>query len=133
MEREPTPGRHNPILLGLIGLALMLAGWKASTYVPATARDAEQEKMLAELRALAARSADTGQGRLAEVLPRYAPRPWRSPPYQVPGRIAFVAGLLLFVAAGVLMYRQPPPPDPGTEAIVEGTPAAGGTSPRIRA
>ena len=29
-------------------------------------------------------------------------------PYRLAGRLAVFAGLMLFVAAGVLMYRQPP-------------------------
>jgi hypothetical protein len=97
MEQEPAPGRHNPLLLGLAGLALMLAGWKASTYVPGGPRDAGQ------------------QTAPAEAPPGDSPRTWQAPPYQTAGRLTFFGGLLLFVVAGVLMYRRPPAPDPGPD------------------
>ena len=44
-------GRSSPWVLGLLGLALMVGGWKLATYVPAPAGD--QERRLEELRGAA--------------------------------------------------------------------------------
>jgi hypothetical protein len=109
----PTGGSWNrPLLLAGLGLALMLGGYAALNYVPPTPltpRQEEQERQLAELRELAAkRHAD---GTAVDALDeRLKPEPpWRTPPYQIPGRLAIYGGLFLFVAAGFLMYRKSPP------------------------
>ena len=93
----------NPLFLAAVGLALMVGGWKASTDVPRTPRDREQSRRLDELRAaaredpeLAGRLDDIAAGRRGET------------PYRLAGRVALLMGLMLFVAAGVLMYRRPP-------------------------
>jgi hypothetical protein len=99
-------GRSSPWVLGLLGLALMVGGWKLATYVPAPAGD--QERRLEELRGAAeasARSGDPEGKRLERKLPQ------RTPPYQAQGRLVLFGGLLLFVVAGVLMYRHKPAPE----------------------
>jgi hypothetical protein len=109
--RPVPPGAGNrPLLLAGLGLTLMLGGYAAMNYVPLTSRQAEQERQLAELRDLAAKpKAGPTDAALSERLNQVAP-PWRTPPYQIPGRLAVYGGLFLFVAAGVLMYRRPPAP-----------------------
>ncbi|HZY85917.1 MAG TPA: hypothetical protein VFE78_13870 [Gemmataceae bacterium] len=96
-------GRPTPWVVGLLGLALMVGGWKLATYVPAP--EGDQERQLEELRSAAkasARAGDPEGSRLARKLP------WRAPPYQPQGRLVLFGGLLLFVVAGVLMYRHKP-------------------------
>src|SRR5438067_6909436 len=92
----------NPLLLATVGLALMVGGWKASTYVPRTPREQEQSRWLDQLREAAGDDPE-----LADRLDDIGARARRDPPYRVAGRVALLAGLMLFVAAGVLMYRQP--------------------------
>jgi hypothetical protein len=105
----PPRGGNSPFLLAALGLALMLGGYAALNYVPLTPRQTEQERQLSELRDLAAKSHGQGtavgalEGRLKQVEP-----PWRTPPYQLPGRLALFGGLFLFLAAGFLMYRKSP-------------------------
>jgi hypothetical protein len=107
---SPSSGWSRPLLLAGLGLVLMLGGYAAVNYVPLTPRQAEQERQIAELRDLAANShADgTAVGALDERLKQVQP-PWRTPPYQLPGRLAIYGGLFLFLAAGFLMYRKSPP------------------------
>jgi hypothetical protein len=107
----PPKGGSRPFLLASLGLALMLGGYAALTYVPLTPRQAEQERQLAEVRDLAAKShaEGTAVGALEERLKQVEP-PWRTPPYQLPGRLALFGGLFLFLAAGFLMYRKSPTP-----------------------
>jgi hypothetical protein len=102
---------RRPLLLAALGLVLMIGGYKATTYVPLTPRQVEQERQLDELRDLAARQKtdSSSDGSLSERLHQVAP-PWRSPPYQIPGRLALWGGLFLFVTAGLLMYRHAPAP-----------------------
>jgi hypothetical protein len=113
--------RPRPIVLGLLGLALMVVGWKASTYAPLTPRQEEQARQLGELRESARQDPE-----LTKKLDGMATRVQPAPPYQVPGRLAVFAGLILFVTAGVLMYRQPPPPE---EPAGEADEAAGSSAP----
>jgi hypothetical protein len=95
-----------PIGTGLIGLALMVGGWKLSTYLPLTVREQRQEEAVEEIRRLAR------DEELRAKLDSYARGARGQPPYQLPGRLVFFAGLVLFVAAGVRMYRAPPPAEP---------------------
>ena len=54
-EKRSTPGQWNrPLLMAALGLALMLGGYMATSYVPATPRQSEQERRLAEFRQRAA-------------------------------------------------------------------------------
>jgi hypothetical protein len=123
-ETEPaapsTDEWRRPLLLAALGLVLMIGGYKASTYVPLTPRQVEQERQFGELRDLAARQpADqTADGSLSERLHQVTP-PWRSPPYQIPGRLALWGGLFLVITAGLLMYRHTPAPK---NASAEDTP-----------
>lgn len=107
----PPRGWDKPLLLAGLGLAMMLGGYAAMNYVPLTPRQAEQEHLIADLREMTAKqpadgtSVDALNERLKQVVP-----PWRTPPYQIPGRLAIYLGLLLFLAAGFLMYRKSPAP-----------------------
>jgi hypothetical protein len=112
--RSAPPGAWNrPLLLAGLGLALMLGGYAALDYMPRTPRQAEQERQIAELREMTARSGTAAEA-LDERLKQVAP-PWRTPPYQVPGRLAIYGGLVLFVVAGVSMYRNTPAPKKQTD------------------
>jgi hypothetical protein len=114
-ETEPaapsTDEWRRPLLLAALGLVLMIGGYKASTYVPLTPRQVEQERQFGELRDLAVRQAadQSPDASLSERLNQVSP-PWRSPPYQIPGRLALWGGLFLFITAGLLMYRHRPAP-----------------------
>ncbi|HEY7422704.1 MAG TPA: hypothetical protein VH682_00455 [Gemmataceae bacterium] len=118
-ETRSAPGGWNkPLLMAGLGLTLMLGGYAAINYVPLTPRQAEQERQLAELREMAAKGrqsgpeADTVDERLKQVAPS-----WRTPPFQIPGRLAIFGGLVLFVAAGVLMYQNAPSPKKETDKM----------------
>lgn len=122
-EGEPaakSSGEWNrPLLLAGIGLVLMLGGYAAMNYVPPSElapRQAEQERLQDELRVLASKQGVNGVAdrALADRVEQVTP-PWRTSRYEIPGRLAIFLGLFLFVAAGVLMYRQPPPKREGPE------------------
>lgn len=125
-ETETAPAEssrawNKPLLLAGVGLALMLGGYVAMTYVPSyaprTPRQTEQEDRLAELRTMAARQSKDGSGSeaLKDRLNHIEP-PWRTPPYELPGRLAVYLGLFLFVAAGFQMYRHSPAANPAEQA-----------------
>jgi hypothetical protein len=122
MEKQHSDGWRSPLVLAGLGLALMVAGWKVSTYVPVSAEDAEKERQLNELRSRAEEfdreAAGSGQPKLSERLSRYAAG-GRIPPYQTAGRLALYVGLLSFVGAMVLMYRRPAGQEAGPEAEQE--------------
>jgi hypothetical protein len=105
---RPARGRpwwHSPFALGLLGVVLLVGGWKLSTYAPPLSpRQADSARRLDELKGMADDSA------LREKLDGYGPR--ADPPYRLPGRLAMLAGLVLFVTAAVKMYRQPAPAEP---------------------
>lgn len=109
----PPTGWNRPLLLAGLGLVLMLGGYAVMNYVPSrslTPRQAEQERQDTEFRAMAAkqRAEGTDAAALDERLKKFEP-PWRTPPYRIPGQLAIYGGLVLFVAAGFLMYRKTPP------------------------
>jgi hypothetical protein len=115
----PAEDWRRPLLLAGIGLVLMIGGYQAMNYVPPrplTPRQAEQERLHADMRKMAAESQDDSAltDRLKDIEP-----PWRTPPYQIPGRLALYLGLFLFVAAGVLMYRHSPAPKKVDEEALE--------------
>ncbi len=104
-QKVCTPWHRNPIWVGLIGLALMVVGTKLSSWVPPlTPRQAEQAERLVELRGKA-------PAELGERLDEYARNVGPQPPYRLPGRLLLGAGVLLFVLAGVLMFRRPAAPE----------------------
>ncbi len=86
------PWYRKPVWLGLLGLALMVGGWKLSTFVPPFPEE------VAELHRM---GNEAYRNRLERM---------RVAPYLLPGRLVFLAGMVLFVAAGVQMFRQPPAP-----------------------
>jgi hypothetical protein len=93
-------GWRSPALLGLLGLALMVGGWKLASWT-------REPAGLARLRELARQQereeGPGATGGLAERLEEMAR------PYRVAGRVLIFVGLALFVAAGLLMYRRPEP------------------------
>lgn len=99
---------QKPIWQGLLGLALMVAGWKLSTYVPPS----PGAERLAEMRRMAGEDAE-----LAERLDRTDRNLRGDPPYQLPGRVVLVLGLALFVGAGVRMYNTPVRVEEGAENV----------------
>src|SRR5262245_56617551 len=92
-------GWRSPALLGLLGLALMVGGWKLASWT----REPAGLVRLRELARQQEREDGPGEGGLAERLEEMAR------PYRVAGRVLIFVGLALFVTAGVLMYRRPEP------------------------
>jgi hypothetical protein len=109
MDEQPTEPRHQswrvPLRLGGLGLALMIAGY--FLLHPEPLRDPqreEQEKKLADLREMA--EADPTQRELARDLAEIqgqASIRWG----RLLGIVAFWVGLILFIGAGIQMYRHP--------------------------
>jgi hypothetical protein len=98
---SPTPWWRRPIGIGLLGLVLMVGGWKLSTWEgPLTPRQQQNAERLSELRRMA-------DGELRGKLDGYAEHARGLAPYEVPGRLVIFLGLVLFVVAGVRMYRTP--------------------------
>jgi hypothetical protein len=94
---------HNPYVVGLVGLALMIAGWKLGSIPP---------DRLSTVREL------VEKGELPEKPTEIAVP--QGPPYRLVGRLTFYAGLLLFVVAAVQMWSQPvPPKEEDTEGKTE--------------
>jgi hypothetical protein len=87
----------------------MLAGYVLLSHSPGR-QPHDTDPHLEELRRMAEK--DPRQREFAERLRDLEEqrRMERTPPYRPLGMIAFYAGLLLFVAAGVRMYRQNPSP-----------------------
>jgi hypothetical protein len=101
---------QTPALLAVIGLTLMIAGWKATSYVATSPREAAQAQELAELREMARQDASTQE--LSRAIDRVADDHRETVPYRTLGRLAFFAGLFAFVSAGVVMARARPPEEP---------------------
>jgi hypothetical protein len=100
-----TPWWRQPIGMGLLGLALMIGGWKLSTWTPAppTAHEQAQADKLAELKRM------QGDTQWKARVEDYA-RNVRQPPYEMAGRLIFFAGLVVFILAAVRMYQTPAAP-----------------------
>jgi hypothetical protein len=110
----PRP-RNRPFALAALGLALMIGGYMAADYTLATARQAEVEQRMTELRLLTQQRKEAGaDDGLAERVERAAAPPRREFPYQMAGRLAIYAGLFLFVLAGIQMYHSSPPSEDDT-------------------
>jgi hypothetical protein len=109
---EPGPARHQPWALAAVGLLLMLVGYGLLSYTPTGAADAPDDPHLKRLREMAEK--DPAQQSFAERLRELERqrRPDRLALLRPAGFIAFYAGLLLFIAAGIRMYRQPPAEKP---------------------
>jgi hypothetical protein len=102
-ERTASPGvSRTPWLLGLIGLALMLGGYQLLNYAPPP-RDTEQARLFDDLKEKAANVPELSE-RLRQI-ERSGERPYRAA-----GTVAIYGGLLLFIAAGIKMYHDRPPP-----------------------
>jgi hypothetical protein len=102
-KARPVPAAwwQRPIGIGLLGLALMVGGWKLRTWVPVTAHEQEQAEKLGRLREA------QGAAEWKVKVDGYSRSVQRQPPYEMLGRLAVFAGLVLFVVAGVRMYRAP--------------------------
>lgn len=85
----------NPILLAGIALVMIVVGWKLSEYVPAPTEAPEKAGQEPAPAMGAPRS-----GRGVQSHP--------TPPYRGVGRVLVFGGLVLFIGAGVMMYRQAP-------------------------
>ncbi len=111
--REPeSPGnwRSQPWALGSLGVALMVAGWLLMSYVPTHASGG----LLDDLREWAAeQSKEEGAAGLSQRLPG------REAPYRLPGRLVLVAGVVLFLAAGVRMWERSPEKDRAESGVEE--------------
>jgi hypothetical protein len=98
MEEEVSPPRPSSwrisLSLAAAGLILMLAGYAVMSHTPASP--------LRQLRQMA--EDDPEQRDLAERLRALE----NQRPLRLAGGVAFYTGLLLFLAAGVRMYRQAP-------------------------
>jgi hypothetical protein len=88
----------------------MLGGWKLSTHVTLSPRQAEQAGKLAEVRDLA--PAD-----LRDRLDRLADNVQPAPPFRWAGRLVFLVGAALFLTAAVLMFRKPAEEAPPTDEV----------------
>mgnify|MGYP000888628573 CR=1 FL=1 len=98
-EPARAQGGPSPTLLLVIGLALVVGGWKLSTWIP---RPADKDGLFGDLQQYAGSEGEWD---------RKAPS---GPPLQLPGRLAFVAGAGLFAFALWKMSRAPsPPPEAG--------------------
>jgi hypothetical protein len=81
----------------VIGVVLMVAGWLVMSYTP------DGGGVLGELRRLATEQGqEEGAAGLKERLPRL------EPPFRVPGQLMVYAGIALFAAGCVQMWRQRP-------------------------
>lgn len=90
---------QNPFVLGLVGLALMIAGWQVGSIQP---DDSERRLNVAR--------EEAEKGELSENPKHVTVIAPRTPPYRLVGRLTFYLGLLLFVVAAVQMWTQPVPP-----------------------
>jgi hypothetical protein len=102
---------QSPLTLGVVALALMVVGWKVSTYRPAADTDAERRlvELASQAEAFERANTDPSQAGLAAKLQQYT-----RPPYHFLGRLLVYVGAALFLVAGVAMWQAKPPP-PGEE------------------
>jgi hypothetical protein len=101
----PLPSRplwRHPIVMGLVGIALLVGGWKLSSYVP----EVQRGGLLEGLKRQAEEQEDEGTQGLADRLHRWPTRGHREPPFRLAGQLVLLAGLVLFVAAGMRMWRE---------------------------
>lgn len=106
-QRTPLPPAswyRQPIWIGLLGLALMVGGWRLGSFQPGPSPQRQQQaSQLAELRRLAEDPA------LARRLDQIQAHASHEAPYRVPGKLLFLAGMFFFIGAAVQMYRTPTP------------------------
>jgi hypothetical protein len=102
---EPVAARHPPWLLAVVGLVLILVGYGLLNYTPDSSADGKDDPHLRRLREMAEK--EPAQRDLAQRL-RELGHSDRLALLRPAGFIAFYAGLLVFIAAGIRMYRQPP-------------------------
>jgi hypothetical protein len=105
---QPHPRRTSPWGLAAAGLILMLVGYGLLTYAGAPTAAVEKDPHLEKLLKMAEN--DPAQQPFAERLRELERQrhPDRRSLLRPASLIAFYAGVLLFVAAGIRMYRQPP-------------------------
>jgi hypothetical protein len=101
----PPPSRplwRHPIVLGLLGIALLVGGWKLSSYIP----DAARGGLVEGLKRQAEEQGGEGTQGLPERLEKWPARALQEPPFRLAGQLVMLAGLVLFVAAGMRMWRE---------------------------
>lgn len=100
MSRATVSWFERPINLGIIGLAMMLVGYKASSHETFGSRAASQVDQMGELQN---KSEDSELNkRIQDISEQIA----RKKPFRIPGQLAFMAGLILFAAAGARMWQM---------------------------
>ena len=100
MGRATVSWFERPIYLGIIGLAMMLVGYKASSYESFGSRAASQVDLMGELQN---KSEDSELNkRIQDISEQIA----RKKPFRIPGQLASMAGLILFAAAGARMWQM---------------------------
>lgn len=107
-QSPPSPGDRSPLWLGVIGLVLLFAGWQMTTYIPPS----RHQDVLDTLHR-------AGDENFRRKLGEYE-RGWSRPPLELPGRLLFFVGLVLFVIAGAKMYYAPSPARPVEEPASPG-------------
>jgi hypothetical protein len=96
-SKSPQGDWSGPLTMAAAGLVLMVGGYLLLDYAPPP-----PDPALADLKERAKQ--DPGLEERLQQIGR------GSPPYRRLGTVAIYAGLLLFVAAGVRMYRHKPAP-----------------------
>jgi hypothetical protein len=112
-KKDPVPWYRQPVGLGLLGVALAVAGSMLTSYTPLNPRQQDQERQLSDVRRLA-------DPELDQRLEQYARHAKPEPPYRLQGRLIFFAGVVLFVLAAILMFRAPPAEPANTSDETDG-------------
>jgi hypothetical protein len=112
---------RTPLYLAAIGLVLMVGGYNLMSYRPLTPHRLDQQRQLDDLRRKAEEQGQSEPDKkaLADRL-RSVGEQDDSPPYRLPGRLAIYVGLLMFVAAFLVMYRSRPHHEAAEEDEGEG-------------
>jgi hypothetical protein len=119
----PQPWHRNPVvLLCGLGVLLTVGGYWLSRYLPMTTAEAEAEDARVQMQ-LILESLPVQGGPLADHLEQLraaAIRARRTPPYHVPGLIAFYLGLAV-LTSGVVWWllRAPPAEAEDEDGIIE--------------
>jgi hypothetical protein len=118
MSDTPVSSWRTPFILIGLGLLLMVGGYQLMSYRALSPRQAEQQRRLEDLRQQAQVQAETEADKkaLADRLDNIAVP--AATPYRPMGQFAIYVGLMLFVAAFLIMYRSRPQRE--QDAVSEG-------------